>query len=308
MSEPLIGWPRPPVPRPQRAHAAPRQHELRRLRHVDRPQHAEPRGRRHADPDRDPGLLRHRHPRPLPELGLRRAGGRFDLRLGGRVATGLAHVARLNDEPTRVVCWAGDGGTYDIGMATLSAAAERDEDILYICYDNEIYGNTGGQRSSATPLGAVTTTTPSGQEHRQEGHPVDHGRAPRALRRLDLAGPSRGCAAQDAHRPGTPGFAFLHILSPCPTGWKSEPADGIELIRLAVQLGSLPRGRDPQRPHPHHRRRAGLLRTTPWPPTSNSRAASAKRASTWTKCAPLSARPGRGWSASNRKESSHDRQ
>lgn len=156
------------------------------------------------------------------------------------VATGLAHVARLNGEPTRIVCWAGDGGTYDIGMATLSAAAERNEDLLYICYDNEIYGNTGGQRSSATPLGAITTTTPGGNltvkkdilsimaAHRVPfaasvslGHPED------ALHKLRVGLETRG-------------FAFLHILSPCPTGWKSEPADGIELVRMAVQSGLFP--------------------------------------------------------------------
>ena len=78
------------------------------------------------------------------------------------VGTGLARAARMNGDPTRVVCWAGDGGTYDIGMAAVSAAAERNEDLLYVCYDNEIYGNTGGQRSSATPPGASTTTTPRG--------------------------------------------------------------------------------------------------------------------------------------------------
>ena len=84
------------------------------------------------------------------------------------MATGLSQAARLNGEATRVLCWAGDGGTYDIGMATLSAAAERNENILYICYDNEIYGNTGGQRSGATPTGAVTTTTPRGKIQRKK--------------------------------------------------------------------------------------------------------------------------------------------
>lgn len=156
------------------------------------------------------------------------------------VATGLAQVAALNGESTRVVCWAGDGGTYDIGLATLSAAAERGEDVLYICYDNEIYGNTGGQRSGATPLGAVTTTTPAGKvvnkkdilgimaAHRVPyaatlslGHPED------ALRKLK-------------HALALTGFRFLHILSPCPTGWKSEPASGIELVRDAVRSGLYP--------------------------------------------------------------------
>ncbi len=152
-------------------------------------------------------------------------------------ATGLAATAEMNGEGTRVVCWAGDGGTYDIGMATVSAAAERNEDILYVCYDNEIYGNTGGQRSSATPLGATTTTTPAGKDigkkdilaimaaHRVPyaasislGHPDD------AVSKFKKALDMRG-------------FRFLHILAPCPTGWKSEPAEGISLIRLAVRAG-----------------------------------------------------------------------
>ncbi len=156
------------------------------------------------------------------------------------VATGLARSAQMNGDGTRVICWAGDGGTYDIGMATVSAAAERGEDILYICYDNEIYGNTGGQRSSATPLGASTTTTPSGKvaekkdilgimaAHRVPyvasislAHPED------AVRKFDEALEARG-------------FRFLHILTPCPTGWKSEPAEGIALVRLAVRAGLYP--------------------------------------------------------------------
>jgi len=156
------------------------------------------------------------------------------------MASGLARVAQLNDEPTRVICWAGDGGTYDIGMGALSAAAERNEDILYVCYDNEIYGNTGGQRSSATPLGAATTSTPTGKPEVKKdvlaimaahripyaasvslAHPED------ALRKFQLALEMKG-------------FRFLHVLSPCPTGWKSEPSQGIQLIRLAVQSGLFP--------------------------------------------------------------------
>ena len=146
---------------------------------------------------------------------------------------------RLNGEPT-AFCWAGDGGTYDIGLATVSAAAERNEDILYICYDNEIYGNTGGQRSSATPLGAVTSTTPTGKCVAKKdiiaimaAHHVPY------VATLSLAHPEDAVRkmrfALDAR-----GFRFLHILSPCPTGWKSEPAEGIELVRLAVRSGLYP--------------------------------------------------------------------
>jgi len=156
------------------------------------------------------------------------------------VATGLAQVARLNGEETRVVCWAGDGGTYDIGLATLSAAAERNEDVLYVCYDNEIYGNTGGQRSSATPLGAATTTTPRGKNVEKKdilGIVAAH-RVPYAAT-LSLAHPEDSVRKM-RHALALHGFRFLHVLSPCPTGWKSEPADGIELVRLAIASGLYP--------------------------------------------------------------------
>ncbi len=155
-------------------------------------------------------------------------------------ATGLSHVARLNGEVTRVVCWAGDGGTYDIGMATLSAAAERNEDVLYVCYDNEIYGNTGGQRSSATPAGATTTSTPAGKLEQKKDI-----LAILAAHRIPYAASVSLAHAEDALRKmrrglDARGFRFLHILSPCPTGWKSEPALGMELVRLAVRSGLFP--------------------------------------------------------------------
>ncbi len=156
------------------------------------------------------------------------------------VATGMARVAEACGEPTRVLCFAGDGGTYDIGLATLSAAAERNEDILFVCYDNEIYGNTGGQRSSATPLGASTSTTPAGK-HVEKKDML----AIMAAHRTPYAASVSLAHPDDLMRKlrtalGARGFRFLHILSPCPTGWKSEPADGLALIRLAVQSGLYP--------------------------------------------------------------------
>ena len=156
------------------------------------------------------------------------------------VASGLTHGARLNGEKTRVICWAGDGGTYDIGMATLSAAAERNEDILYICYDNEIYGNTGGQRSSATPYGATTTTTPAGKDVEKKdilGIMAAH-RVPYAAT-LSLGHPE-DAVRKLRHALHATGFRFLHMLAPCPTGWKSEPSEGIALVRMAVQSGLYP--------------------------------------------------------------------
>jgi pyruvate ferredoxin oxidoreductase beta subunit/2-oxoisovalerate ferredoxin oxidoreductase beta subunit len=159
-------------------------------------------------------------------------------------ASGVTAVNEMNPESDgrkrQVVCWAGDGGTYDIGMATLSAAAERNEDLIYICYDNEIYGNTGGQRSSATPLTARTATTPRGKGEGKKNiikimaahripyaatlsiaHPEDFQRKIREALKID-------------------GFKFFLMHSPCPTGWKTEPAETIELVRLAVNSGIFP--------------------------------------------------------------------
>ena len=125
-------------------------------------------------------------------------------------------------------------------MATLSAAAERDEDIIYICYDNEVYGNTGGQRSSSTPLNAVTTTTPAGKRQHKKNIMaiVAAHRVPYAAT-LSLAHPD-DFLRKVRFAAGTRGFRFLLIHSPCPTGWKSEPAESIELARLAVASGLFP--------------------------------------------------------------------
>jgi pyruvate ferredoxin oxidoreductase beta subunit len=155
-------------------------------------------------------------------------------------ATGVSAIASLNGESHPTVCWAGDGGTYDIGVATLSAAAERNDDILYICYDNEIYGNTGGQRSSATPEGAVTTTTPQGKLERKKDM-----MAIMAAHRIPYAATLSIADRDDFMRKlkiaaETRGFRFLVMLSPCPTGWKSSPDETVELVDAAVRCGLFP--------------------------------------------------------------------
>ncbi len=155
-------------------------------------------------------------------------------------ATGMAAVRDINGEDGQVINWAGDGGTYDIGMATLSAAAERNENFLYICYDNEIYGNTGGQRSSATPMGARTTTSPFGKRAAKKDVMsiiIAH-RVPYAAT-VSMAHP------EDFDRKvktalKTKGFRFLLLHSPCPTGWKSEPSQTVQLVRMAVNSGLFP--------------------------------------------------------------------
>jgi pyruvate/2-oxoacid:ferredoxin oxidoreductase beta subunit len=156
------------------------------------------------------------------------------------VGTGISAVAQMNDEDHPTVCWAGDGGTYDIGIATISAAAERNDDIIYVCYDNEIYGNTGGQRSSATPEGAVTSTTPKGKTERKKdmmaimaAHRIPYAATLSVAHRKDFL--RKLATARDMK-----GFRFLLMLSPCPTGWKSSPDESIDLIELAVRSGLFP--------------------------------------------------------------------
>ncbi len=156
------------------------------------------------------------------------------------VASGIRAVQTMNGDGGETICWAGDGGTYDIGMATISAAAERNEDLIYFCYDNEIYGNTGGQRSSATPAGAVTSTTPYGKPEGKKDI-----LAVLAAHRIPYAA-SLSLAHKDdfvrkIHRAREiRGFRFFLIHSPCPTGWKSDPAESVELVRLAVASGLFP--------------------------------------------------------------------
>jgi pyruvate ferredoxin oxidoreductase beta subunit/2-oxoisovalerate ferredoxin oxidoreductase beta subunit len=165
---------------------------------------------------------------------------RTTLASAAAAASGIASVAAMNGEDTRVICIAGDGGTYDIGFATLSAAADRNEDVLYICYDNEIYGNTGGQRSSATPAGAVTSNLARAKPEEKKDI-----LAIMAAHHIPYAASVSLAHAEDTVRKlrralDLKGFRFLHVLSPCPTGWKSEPAMGMELVRLAVRSGLYP--------------------------------------------------------------------
>lgn len=156
------------------------------------------------------------------------------------LATGLTVVNELNGDRSPVICWAGDGGTYDIGVATVSGAAERNENILYICYDNEIYGNTGGQRSSATPEGVRTSTTSTGKVERKKdmmsimaAHRIPYAATLSVAHHEDFIRKVR--AARDMK-----GFRFLLLLSPCPTGWKSEAEHSVDLIRYAVRTGLFP--------------------------------------------------------------------
>jgi pyruvate ferredoxin oxidoreductase beta subunit/2-oxoisovalerate ferredoxin oxidoreductase beta subunit len=148
----------------------------------------------------------------------------------------------LGDTETTVVAWAGDGGTFDIGIQALSGAAERNDDILYVCYDNEAYMNTGIQRSSATPYGAWTTTTPVKHFKHRPKKDID---AIMAAHRIPYLATASVAYPEDVFKKARKakdikGTRFLHIFAPCPSGWKSRPEDTVKLARLAVQTGIFP--------------------------------------------------------------------
>jgi pyruvate/2-oxoacid:ferredoxin oxidoreductase beta subunit len=153
------------------------------------------------------------------------------------VATGIKAATRLQGRDVTVVAWAGDGGTFDIGLQALSGAAERNEDIVFICYDNEAYMNTGIQRSSATPLGTWTTTTP---DRRPEPRPKKDIMGIMAAHRIPYAATATAAYPDDLGRKVrqavalTGGFRFLHLLAACPPGWKMAADQAIEAMRRAV--------------------------------------------------------------------------
>ena len=126
----------------------------------------------------------------------------------------------------KFITFGGDGGTYDIGLQSLSGAMERGHDLVYVCYDNGAYMNTGIQRSSATPQYADTTTTPSGIK--SDGKP--QGRKDLAA---IIAAHNIPYVAEKAIY--TPGAAFLNIMAPCPRGWKYDAPDIIEICKLGVE-------------------------------------------------------------------------
>jgi pyruvate/2-oxoacid:ferredoxin oxidoreductase beta subunit len=157
-------------------------------------------------------------------------------------ASGIKAAKDVQGKDTTVMAWAGDGGTFDIGIQALSGAAERNEDIIYACYDNEAYMNTGIQRSSSTPPGTWTTTTP---DERPESRPKKNIMEIMAAHRIPYAATCTPAYPDDMLRKfrkakGIKGTRFLHILSVCPPGWKMPSDQAIEVMRLAVQSRVFP--------------------------------------------------------------------
>ncbi len=156
---------------------------------------------------------------------------------GASTAAGMAAAYEVLGKDAIVVVWAGDGGTADIGFASLSGAAERNDNILYICVDNEAYMNTGIQRSSLTPYGAWTTTTWTGKkEHKKDlplimiSHKVPY------VATASIAYP-HDFIAKLKRAASIKGFKYIHLHAPCPVGWKFDADKTVHVAKLAIETG-----------------------------------------------------------------------
>jgi len=181
---------------------------------------------------------------PYPQSSLKVPILQTAFATAGAAASGLrAAMDITGDTESVVMAWAGDGGTFDIGLQSLSGAVERNEDILYVCYDNEAYMNTGVQRSSSTPYGTRTTTTPGqGWKRSRKKNIMEIMAAHRipyaASASIAFPDDLRQKFAKAGRLKG--GTRFLHVFATCPTGWGIPSELSIKVARLAVQCNIFP--------------------------------------------------------------------
>ncbi|MDI6873131.1 thiamine pyrophosphate-dependent enzyme [Candidatus Solincola sp.] len=162
---------------------------------------------------------------------------------GGAVGSGMSAAAerltargKFKEKPT-ILVWAGDGGTYDIGIQALSGAAERNADLIYVCYNNEAYSNTGTQRSGATPYAAWTTNTTKGKEEwRKDVAQIMVAHGIPYVATASLAYPT-DMFRKFAKAREIRGTRYIEIQAPCPPGWKFPSSHTVKIARLAVQTG-----------------------------------------------------------------------
>ncbi len=158
------------------------------------------------------------------------------------VASGIDAAQKVMGKSPSIIAIAGDGGTYDIGIQALSGMVDRRHNVLYICYDNECYANTGIQRSSSTPYGAWTTTTPNAKIS------VGNKTFKKPICEMMIAQGAVYVATASAAYPddlknkvkkalSIKGPKFILVHSPCPPAWKCDPSKSIEIARLAVDSG-----------------------------------------------------------------------
>lgn len=177
---------------------------------------------------------------PLPLTSVRVPVYQTAFETTAAAAAGLARAYRALGEDVQIVCLAGDGGTYDIGLQALSGAAERNEDFLYVCFDNEAYQNTGNQRSGATPWGARTTSTPRGKTTAKKdmmailgAHRIPYAATASVAHADDL----RGKMARALEVRGT---RFLLVTCPCIPGWAIPDDASLEVLRTGVEARVVP--------------------------------------------------------------------
>jgi len=166
-------------------------------------------------------------------------------------ASGVAAALEIKNRKGQVLAWAGDGGTADIGLQALSGAAERGEDIIYICYDNEAYMNTGIQRSSSTPYGAWTTTTPVKKGSSESKESAGKITVKKNVAEIMVAHRISYVATANISYPedlikkikrakDMKGVRYLQVLSPCPVGWKYSSELTIKIGKLAFESCAYP--------------------------------------------------------------------
>jgi len=157
------------------------------------------------------------------------------------VASGVeAAYKALGKGPVNIIAQGGDGSTADIGFQCISGMFERGHNVLYVCYDNEAYMNTGVQRSSFTPYGARTTTTPTGNKTRKKNLPMiaaDHGIPYVATATVD---DFRDLQKKVQKALSIEGPKYIHVLAPCPLGWGHHGEFTVEVCRLAKDTGLFP--------------------------------------------------------------------
>jgi pyruvate ferredoxin oxidoreductase beta subunit len=161
------------------------------------------------------------------------------------IAAGMEAALKAQGRPTKVIAMGGDGGTFDIGFQALSGMLERNHNVLFVCYDNEGYMNTGVQRSSSTPHAAMTTTSPAGKERMGKRHLKKDLVSIIAAHHIPYAATASVAYPSDLRKKVRRGLeiegaSFLQIHSPCPLGWGHDGALSIEVARLAVQTGLFP--------------------------------------------------------------------